>query len=295
MLRRHPQIFMPKLKEPQFLASDLEPRFARPREPVRPQTLEEYLSLFSDAQPDQRVGEATAIYLWSHTAAGRIAELQPSAKIIAILREPASFLHSVHLTFLRSHVESEQDLGKAMALETARQRGRRIPRRSHLPNLLQYSDHVRYVEQLRRYHARFPREQVLVLIYDDFRSDNEGTLRRVLNFLEVDDEGPVGVVDKNVTKRTVRSAALDDAVYSVTLGRGPLSRAAKTAVKALTTRSMRLGAIRTVRSRLVMADAPSPDERLMLDLRRRFKGEVVAVSEYLERDLVALWGYDRIS
>ncbi len=42
-----------------------------------------------------------------------------------------------------------------------------------------YSEHVRYVEQLRRYHAVFPAEQVLVLIYDDFRADNEATLRRV--------------------------------------------------------------------------------------------------------------------
>jgi hypothetical protein len=30
----------------------------------------------------------------------------------------------------------------------------------------------------------------------------------------------------------------------------------------------------------------------MLALRRRFKGEVQALSEYLDRDLVTLWGYD---
>ena len=29
-------------------------------------------------------------------------------------------------------------------------------------------------------------------------------------------------------------------------------------------------------------------------LRRRFTGEVVVLSEYLGRDLVALWGYDDI-
>ena len=32
----------------------------------------------------------------------------------------------------------------------------------------------------------------------------------------------------------------------------------------------------------------------MLDLRRRFKPEVVALSEYLGRDLVALWGYEDV-
>jgi hypothetical protein len=32
----------------------------------------------------------------------------------------------------------------------------------------------------------------------------------------------------------------------------------------------------------------------MVELRRRFKDEVIAVSDYLERDLVSLWGYDSI-
>jgi hypothetical protein len=32
----------------------------------------------------------------------------------------------------------------------------------------------------------------------------------------------------------------------------------------------------------------------MLELRRRFKGEVEALSDYLGRDLVSLWGYDSI-
>ena len=37
-----------------------------------------------------------------------------------------------------------------------------------------------------------------------------------------------------------------------------------------------------------------PDERVMLELRRRFKGEVIALSRHLDRDLVSLWGYDGI-
>src|SRR2546429_2480521 len=120
MLKRHPQIFLPTLKEPRFMASDMRSRFRYERERRHPETLEEYLSLFSDARPEQRVGEASATYLWSHTAAERIAELRPDARIIAILREPADFLRSLHLTFLRGHVESQKSLRKALALEEAR-------------------------------------------------------------------------------------------------------------------------------------------------------------------------------
>ncbi len=293
MLRPHPQIYMSRLKEPWFFATDMRPRFQPRRAGVGPQTLEEYLSLFADAEPEQRAGEASSSYLWSRTAAARIAEVQPEAKIIAILREPASFLRSLHLQLLQSHVEVKKDFRRAMALEQARRQGRHIPRQSHRPQMLMYSDHVRYVEQLRRYHELFAREQVLVLIYDDFRSDNEATLRTVLRFLEVDDTRPLDVLDVNPSI-LMRSQQLDDLVHAVSVGRGPLAAAAKGAVKALAPRDLRRALLQFTRRRIVHGAAPPPDERFMVELRSRFKGEVVALSEYLDRDLVSLWGYDRL-
>jgi hypothetical protein len=294
MLRRHPQIYMPDAKEPWFLATDMGARFQPRRAGNPPHTLEQYLSLFAAATPAQRVGEASSSYLWSHTAARRIAELQPAARIIAILREPASFLHSLHLQLLQTHVEVKRDLRTALALEDARRHGRRIPRRSHRPQLLLYSEHVRYTEQLRRYHAEFAPEQVLVLIYDDFRADNEGTVRGVLRFLDVDDSLPVEVTRANPSV-LMRSQQLDDLVHSISVGRGPLSAMVKTAVKALTPRRLRQDALHLTLRRVVHRAPPPPDEQLMLELRRRFKGEVAALSEYLDRDLVKLWGYDNLA
>jgi hypothetical protein len=294
MLKRHPQIFMPDIKEPRFLASDMRARFQPARGHSLPETLEEYLSLFTDALPDQRVGEASPAYLFSHTAAANIAEVQPAARSIAILREPASFLRSLHLQLLRSHVETEKDLRSAIALEEPRRAGRRIPRRSHLPQLLQYSEHVRYVDQLRRYHSLFGTERVLVLIYDDFQSDNAATIRDVLRFIDVDDTQPVEEIRVKKTARTVRSQRLDDALHSLTLGRSPISRAARTAAKAVTPRRLRHDAFRVARARGVYDEVPPPDESVMRELRVRFKPEVVALSEYLNRDLVALWGYDEL-
>jgi len=294
MLRRHPDIFMPDLKEPRFLASDMRSRFRYEREAPHPQTLEEYLALFEPALPSQRVGEASATYLWSQTAAARIAEVRPDARIIAILREPASFLRSLHVTFLRGEVESTKDLRKAMSLEAARAQGKRIPRRSHLPQLLQYSEHVRYVEQLQRYREHFPADQMLVLIYDDFRADNAGAVTEVLGLLDVDRDYPVDVVDANVTKRVVRSQQLDNLVRSASLGSGPVTRTAKTAAKALTSRRLRHNALEVMRRGVVLGEVPPEDESYMVELRSRFKPEVVALSEYLDRDLVTLWGYDKI-
>jgi hypothetical protein len=294
MLRRHPQIYMSEIKEPRYFASDIRSRFQPARGHSLPETLEEYLSLFTGATPDQRIGEATPSYLFSHTAAARIAEAQPGARSIAILREPASFLRSLHLQLLRSHVESEKDLRRAISLEGARRDGRSIPRRSHLPQLLDYSEHVRYVDQLRRYHAVFPPEQVLILIYDDFRSDNETTMRTVMRFLDVDDTQPVESLEVKTTARTMRSQQLDDLLHSLSLGPSSVSRAARAVVKTLTPQTLRHDVLRTARLRGVFRAPPPVDENLMIELRRRFRPEVEALSEYLGRDLLALWGYDKL-
>jgi hypothetical protein len=288
MLRRHPEIYMPDFKELWFFAPELRSR-TQPR--TRPDTLDGYLSLFDAAQPGQRVGEATPAYLVSHTAAQRIAELQPSARIIAILREPASFLRSFHLQCVQNRTETENDLRKAMALEDVRREGRAIPRYSSRPHELMYSEHVRYVEQLSRYHAAFPREQVLVLIYDDFRRDNQAAVRQVLRFLEVDDSYPLEAIEANPTVR-VRSPRLHEFLLSVYLGRSPASRALKGPIKTLVPKRFRGRALRETQRRVIYGTPRPPDEALTLELRRRFKGEVVALSEYLDRDLVSLWGYD---
>ena len=293
MLRRHPQIYMPEAKEPWFFAEDMRPRFQPHRAGPTPETIKKYLSLFAGAGAGQRVGEASSSYLWSRTAAAAIAQAQPHARVIAILREPTSFLRSLHLQLLQTHVEVEKDLRTAMSLEQDRRQGRRVPRRSHRPQLLQYSDHVRYVEQLSRYHAVFPPEQVLTLIYDDFRSDNEATVRRVLRFLDVDDAYPIEVLNANRTV-LIRSQQLDELVHAVSVGRGPLSRAAKGAIKTLTPRRLRRRSLRLTQRRVVYGKPPAADDELMMELRGRFKGEVVALSEYLGRDLVTLWGYEGV-
>jgi hypothetical protein len=304
ILRSHPQIYMPDVKEPRFFAPELLSRFREQGAEDSPEpavnrhrySLEAYLDLFAAADPEQRAGEASPIYLRSMTAAARIAEVQPHARIIAIVREPASFLRSLHLQNVQNHLESERDFGKALALEGSRREGRNIPPRCHSPEALMYSDHVRYVEQLRRFRDVFGAEQMLVLIYDDFRRDNEASARAVLRLLEVDDTAELEAVETKPL-RAVRNPRLHGVRQTLWRARhnpaaaGRLSRT----VAALTPEQLRSGTGRSLWRRFVYSDPAPPDEALMLAIRRRFKGEVVALSEYLDRDLVALWGYDRIS
>ncbi|HUA74444.1 MAG TPA: sulfotransferase [Solirubrobacteraceae bacterium] len=293
MLRTHPQIFMPAVKEPWYFVPELRSTAQRAGADKHPRTLDAYRALFRDAKPGQRAGEATPSYLFSHEAARRIAEVQPAARIVAILREPASFLRSLHMQFLQTGVETEPDLAKAVALEPLRREGKRVPATSSRPQTLFYSDHVTYVEQLQRYLAVFPPEQLLVLIYDDFRADNVATVRRVLRFLDLDDAVAIEQTEANPTVR-VRSARTSGLVRSLYLGRGAGAGRAKRAIKTLTPRSLRHRAM-AIERRAQLAEPKPADERTMRELRIRFADEVSALSRHLDRDLGALWGYDRLA
>jgi len=135
---------------------------------------------------------------------------------------------------------------------------------------------------------------MLVLVYEDFHRDNDATLRTVMQFLGVDDGAPIDTTSVNVTTRTVRSWRAKHLLRSLRSGESPLARSTKATIKTLTTRRLRRRVNRTVRERIVTAAPPPPDESVMLELRRRYKPEVVALSEYLDRDLVSLWGYEQI-
>jgi hypothetical protein len=136
---------------------------------------------------------------------------------------------------------------------------------------------------------------VLVLIYDDFRADNEGTVREVLRFLQVNDTVALKPVRTRPLKavRSMRLHRLRRAVRRADYNpaqASPLARLLSTLVPKRVRRGLLSKAYRSV----AYAPAQPPDQQLMLELRRRYRDEVVAIGEYLGRDLVALWGYDKL-
>jgi hypothetical protein len=294
MLQSHPQIYMPEEKEPRFFIPELRPLPVKGKMPKRPATLDAYLALFDGAAPGQLAGEASPQYLRYEDVPAAIAQVQPNARIIALLREPADFLRSFHGQMLHNRVESEKDFQRAMSLEDARRRGERLPRGCRRQSWLLYSDHVRYVEQLRRFHEVFGEERVLVLVYEEYRRANEKVVREVLRFLEVDDTVAVEPLDTKPLKdvRIRRLHQLTGALQEAR--RNPA--AANPALRALDA-VIPAAARETLGSHwrgLIYRPRAEPPEQLMLELRRRFKPEVEALSEYLGRDLLSVWGYDRI-
>jgi hypothetical protein len=291
MLRSHPEVFMPELKEPRFFSRDPASAPQGLAGGALPRTLDAYLELFADAGPGQLAGEASPQYIRKPTAAARIAELQPNARVIAIVREPVSFLRSFHLACVRSGQEDERDLRKALELEPLRRRGERIPPGCLAPDRLLYSDHVRYAEQLRRFDDALSPQHVHVIVYDDLRRDNERVARDALRFLGVDERGAIAVPGSGGNARkSVRNLALHRLGIAIKRARrrpGTSSPAIR-ALDAITPTWLEAAA-----RRLVYAPPPPVDAQLVADLRERFAPEVLALGDRLGRDLLTEWGYRR--
>ena len=184
----------------------------------------------------------------------------------------------------------------ARAGAAQRRQGRRIPRRSPRPQMLLYSEHVRYVEQLRRYLAGARAASgCWCCIYDDFRRDNERTVRGVLRFLDVDEQVPVEPSEANPTVR-MRSQRLDDLLHAGLGWRADRCRAPPSG-RSRRSCQRRCGPRRCARfrRRFVVGRAGEPrrgaDARAAPPLQAR-GGRCKRV--LLDRDLVRLWGYDQL-
>jgi len=293
-LRQHPEICMCFPKELNIFAKDFVHeqdvgRFTR-------KTLGEYPGYFDDPSESKLWGEASACYLYSSVAAKEIYDYNPEAKIIAIFREPVDFLHSYHLQMLTNPVsegEVEKDFERALELEAERKQGHALPDGCLIPPLLYYSERVKYVEHLERFYARFDEDQVLVLIYEDFKADNEGVFQRILQFLEVDPTFRPATFRKHNKGRKLRSKIAQRLVYNLSHGIGALAPL-HAFIKRLVPASVREFLIQNAYQHLVFKPKPGISSELERRLKAEYKPHVEKLSALIDRDLVAEWEYEDV-
>lgn len=294
-LSQHPDIFMSVPKEPNYFAKD----FCHDTDPQRcfyRRTEAEYLELFASAQPSQVCGEASACYIYSGVAAAEIAKFNPQAKLIFILREPVSFLRSYHLQLLKNTPqdgENVKSFEKALALETERKQGQKIPPKCLIPEFLYYGDRVKYAEQLQRFYQHFDPEQIKVFIYDDWISDNRTIYNEILEWIGVDPSYQPEFDTHNKGGVQVKSKALQELVADVSHGKGVFAPA-KQLVATVLPQEKRRAAVDWAYNNLAFAQANPLDPALKRRLKQTFLPEVIALGQLLDRDLVTLWGYDTV-
>ncbi len=128
-------------------------------------------------------GEASPYYLVNPLVPERVRAALPSVKLIVLLRDP------IQRAF--SHFHQQRRLGNetSSSFEEAIERETAVLEREDPSSLAyrkaSYLTRGIYVDQLGRWFARFPREQMLILKSEDFFADPAATERAVCEFLGV--------------------------------------------------------------------------------------------------------------
>jgi hypothetical protein len=271
-LSQHPQVFMPEHKEPIYFGSDLTHLHGRLTEA-------DYLGLFKRSRPGQRVGEASTWYLFSQTAAREIKEFAPESQIVVMLRNPVEVMYSLHRELVFYRAEPIEDFEEALGAEEDRKQGRRLgpPGRGEM---LYYRDTVKFAEQLQRFLDVFDREQIKIIVFDDFAQDPARSYRDLLQFLRVDTTFRPEFARVNESKRHVNPSLQELIVRPP----APIARLVPLLRRTRLAHQIR-SAILSANSR-PMKRAPMNPE-LLRQLTQELAPEVERLGELIGRDLSA--------
>jgi len=156
LLKNHPQICISSAKETLFFEDYYHKGFKW------------YSKFFKHCKSKTAIGEVSNTYIFSSLAAKRIWVFNPKIKLISCLRNPIDRTFS-HYLFLLRNAEVNGTFEEVLV------------KRKDLLDRGMYSKH------LSKYLKYFPKEQILILLYDDLKYDPKRFAKKIYNFLNVDD------------------------------------------------------------------------------------------------------------
>lgn len=175
-LRQHPEIGMAHKKELHFFDNDT--LFSE-----KEVDYSIYENAFDFSKNNKVYGESTPIYLYWEPCCKRIWEYNKDIKLIAFLRNP------IDRAFSQWNMEYARNAEKESFTYCIHNESKRIEEtltRQH--RVFSYIDRGCYAEQIRRYKRYFSDEQLLFIKYEAFKKNQEKGLRKVFDFLNVDQD-----------------------------------------------------------------------------------------------------------
>ncbi|UII29136.1 sulfotransferase [Fulvivirga maritima] len=179
-LKQHPSIYVTNVKEPNFFGYELiKPEDFPDKSKLKHYydsvtDLESYQALFSEAQPDQLLGETSNTYLYHDRAPERIRHYVPNVKMAAIFRQPAERLYSRFLHLARVNElptkKFESVLDKNSIWWT---RNDLIKEGFYYKNLVRFFDY-------------FPKDQIKTYLFEDLKNNPQEVMQNITDHIGAD-------------------------------------------------------------------------------------------------------------
>lgn len=175
----HPQVVRSSIKETRYFLGD---HYPLPRHLPKDAPLSAYLGLFHQPDGNKTLLEATPDYLYCATAAKRIREELPNARLVFILREPIDRLVS-WFRYARQNNRLDPAVSFDQYVQTQRDADPSDPSTpQHMRSLTQ----GRYAGFLAIYLEAFAPGRCLVLRYDRLKREPRQTLKAICGHAGID-------------------------------------------------------------------------------------------------------------
>ena len=166
ILSQHPDLCLPEKKETHFFSDSN--RFKR--------GVDYYFSNFKNFNEHKFIGEIDPEYSYSNEAPQRIFNTFGKIKIIILLRNPLDRAYSHYLMTKRRGIES-LDFEKAIKIE--KERIKTEFDKMHFS----YISRGLYLDQINNYEKTFGVENIKILLFEDFISNDSFYINEVSNFI----------------------------------------------------------------------------------------------------------------
>jgi hypothetical protein len=229
-----------------------------------------YEALFAETRGRRAIGEATPHYLAAPGVPEAMAACIPDARLIAILREPTA---RAFANWVGRYAEGREQSSFDRAVEEE------LARLDEPvgPGEIGYVRIGFYLRHLQRFLRHFPRERLLVLLFDDLIASPDETMREVAQFIGVDDAFRIDTSFRHNSTGMPRSVAIERLLSKTRLTEA-VRRTLPPAVRdPLFGLAMRLRARNRIR-----VEIPPPIRERLLDVYRE---DTLALGRWLARDL----------
>ena len=282
-LNEHPQIYMPRIKEPKFFISPaflkkekLNNKFINRNAVEYLHNFDDYKNLYSNVKNEIAVGEATPQYLFTYeTTIPLIKKYLGDIKIILILRNPVDRAFSAYKHNKRNVSKASKLYEKLSFLDALKIEDTRIKTRD-FPMMYFYKTMSMYHDQVKSYKDNFP--QVLVCKFEELETDPLSLLKIIYTFLEVDHSFIPNIEVKYNIAQSKNTSFIHKAFLNFNY---------KTRVKILQKiggiiGNHNLGKIVNI---LINKDNSKPDEYCRMFLINEFRGDILKLENLINQDL----------
>ncbi|NQX77806.1 sulfotransferase [Gilvibacter sp.] len=202
-------------------------------------------------------------YIENPEALKRIAEYNPEAKMILLLREPVSRIRSAYKFLSQLAKEDSADINEALSKDA------------------EYMDRSLYAEKVAKLYSIFPEKNIKLIVFERLAKEPDAVLEELFSFLNIEQGHPIETFVANPTANA-RFKSVNKVLFDKEKNKG-----FRAVVKALVPPALRLKIVRFIKDSNTKSAAVNTTNDLNEQYLKQLESDKAELKKYI--DFEAYW------